>query len=289
MSQLENYYHREPFDIVFEERNISQVRSVQILLSRSGSTRTLEEGRDYTVEETDGGDGMHVFTYRIRRSVFARDGAYDIVLMSSDQTGNSSDTTVQKKEIRFCMDRTAPECLITGISAGGVYMTGELWISLEPRDNEALSVMEVYINGELKGSLREEEIAEVGGMIRWKLEEDPSWQDIQVHTRDRAGNESWSEIIPVFIGRPDGRTPWPGENGSETGALHDVPALPPVITEGRKTEEAPGMVHTGYSVSQEIPGTAKRDHGQSSAALCGVVMAALSSVFCFLQKKIGVL
>lgn len=49
------------------------------------------------------------------------------------------------------------------------------------------------------------------------------------------------------------------------------------------------MVHTGYSVSQEIPGTAKRDHGQSSAALCGVVMAALSSVFCFLQKKIGVL
>ena len=172
-------------------------------------------------------------------------------------------------------------------------MTGELWISLEPMDNAALSYMEVYVNGELKLSAGEQEITGGNGLIRFKLEEDPSWQELQIRTADKAGNETWSEIIPVFIGKREGspvpaRETAPEENTEDRGERTASEAL-----KVSGSREAAPVVHAGYAVTQSAPGaetqTQQEERGKASIPLFAAVMAGLSTILCILQKKIGVM
>ena len=196
---LSQFYHREAFPVVFLETNIDDVGEVQILCRKDGSMRELAEGKDYTVRHSGGSNTWKRYSYTVSQQVFAQEGMYEVILLSTDRAKNSADSQTQEKAVSFAIDRTPPECFITGLEKERIYRAKEVWACLEPRDNGSLKEMKLYLDGQLAYSCDGEEIQRQGGIIKWKAEAKMSWQRLQVYVLDEAGNEFWTEELPCYI------------------------------------------------------------------------------------------
>lgn len=199
---LAQFYHVVPFPVVFLETNLDYVGTARILCLRDGKPEVLTEGKDYTVELTGEGTWKE-YRYTIPQNVFASDGAYEVILTSRDQASNSSDSQAQQKAVRFFIDSTPPECMITGVEADGIYQASQRWICLEARDNSGLETLIIYMDGVRAASYSGEQVSAKGGIIKWRIGAKDAWQRIQVYARDLAGNECWTEELPVYVTEAD--------------------------------------------------------------------------------------
>lgn len=199
---LTQFYHVVPFPVVFLETNLDYVGTARILCLRDGKPEVLTEGKDYTVELTGEGTWKE-YRYTIPQNVFASDGAYEVILTSRDQASNSSDSQAQQKAVRFFIDSTPPECMITGVEADGIYQASQRWLCLEARDNSGLETLMIYMDGVRAASYSGEQVSAKGGIIKWRIGAKDAWQRIQVYARDLAGNECWTEELPVYVTEAD--------------------------------------------------------------------------------------
>lgn len=198
-AQLGKQYHKAAFPITFLETNIDYVGPVKILCKKEGELRELKEGEEYTVTYSGSAKGWKQYQYKIAASVFAQEGSYEVMLVSRDRAENSGDSLTQKKNVEFVIDRTAPKCLIMGMEKGAVYETKQLWITIVPRDNIRLKEMGIFVNGKAAAFYDKQEIDQQNGVIKWQLSSAEDWQRLQVKVTDEAGNQSWTEEIPVYV------------------------------------------------------------------------------------------
>lgn len=202
---LKKYFLSKAVPVVFYETNIDYIGESQIHCRRDGELRSLVKGRDYSVTMQGSRDSWKRYCYTIPAEYFDEEGIYELLLASGDRAKNRSDTGIQKKQVSFVLDRTAPDCVISGIEENGTYQGKSVTVYLTPNDNMGICRMKVYRNSKLllsKGELAKEERT-----IRICLEAEDAWQTLQVFLEDRAGNAYWSREIPVYISERTGKTP----------------------------------------------------------------------------------
>ncbi len=197
--ELEQFYHKTGFPVTFQEINLDYVGSVQILCRREGNLMRLKENQDYVVSYSGAERGWKQYTYTIPAEFFQKEGSYEVMMISRDRAQNSGDSQSQRKTVRFAVDRSAPECQITGLEANQVYQAETMWICLEPRDNLCLKEMAVYQDGRRTSVYSQKEIQEQGGVIKWQVTAKERWQRLEVRVADEAGNQTWTEELPFYI------------------------------------------------------------------------------------------
>ena len=223
-AELQQYYHREPFPVSFLETNIDYVGSVQILCKREGILTELKEKTDYFSSYSGSETGWKQYTYTIPAENFQKEGNYEVMMISRDRAENSGDSQTQKKTVKFTIDRSAPECLVTGLEAYEIYQAERLWVCLEPRDNICLKEMKVYLDGKRAAEYSKTEIQNLGGVVKWQINAREQWQRLQVQVSDEAGNQMWSEEIPFYV--------------TEKTDKRDIPPYEKVEKSARELEEA---------------------------------------------------
>lgn len=201
--QLKKFYHTKPFDVTYLETNLDKVGNARVLLRMGGNLQELRAGSGLEVSESAADMGMSRYSYTIPASSFKKDGTYEVMLLTTDAAGNSSDSSAQRLPVRFAIDTAAPECLVSGIQPEGRYKEKKMTAVIEVRDNQALEKAEVYVDSRKEKSLKEERSQNAGELIKITLSEKEAWQTIQVHASDKAGNEIWTKEIPVYISSED--------------------------------------------------------------------------------------
>lgn len=195
--KLNRYYLAEAVDIVFHETNIDYIGEAQIYCRCNGQLRELRQGRDYCVTLCGNRESWKQYEYTVRSSCFEEEGVYELMLSSCDRAENASDTGIQKKRVAFVLDRTAPSYTVTGVKSRGVFDGKSVTAVFVPHDNIGLSQVRIYHNSELIEQKESESCMEEP--IRLALSPSQEWQTLQFYMRDLAGNELWSEEIPVFV------------------------------------------------------------------------------------------
>ena len=186
---IEKYYHMEGENIVVYETNLDEIRGHSVILSHNGSLKTLEEGTDYKVEKLQGEGSWKRLKYTIFGSCFEEEGLYEVRISTEDAAGNLQDNTTKSLGIKFVVDRTKPVITVSGLEDKGVYNEVSHVFKVACSDDTAFDRCEVYVDGELVEAVREGE---------YEIQQKESWQNVNVVSYDRAGNEA-SVSFRVYV------------------------------------------------------------------------------------------
>lgn len=208
---LKQYYLKAAQPIVFYETNIDYVGESEILCRRDGQLSRLKRGSDYQVVMQGSSSSWKQYQYVIPETYFSEEGIYELMLSSKDKAQNESDTGQQEKRVVFVLDWTAPQCSVTGISAGEIYNAESVTVCMVPYDNFNIADMRIYKDSELLKAQK----ADNQEPIRLQLEAEEQWQTLQVYLCDQSGNEYWSKEIPFYI-RKNGEEVQPYEKVRES-------------------------------------------------------------------------
>lgn len=195
---LSQYYAKAGEDLVIYETNVDSLVKKAVTLGINGTARTLVEGEDYSVIESEA-DGWKVFSYTVYAENFEEEGLYEIRITSTDQAGNVQDNQLKESPICMVIDHTPPEIIITGVEDNGIYTGQKKEALIQLLDNYALEKAEIYLDGEMVMELSREEIESREGYITLELEADNDWQCIQIKVFDAAGNETDSDSMRVLV------------------------------------------------------------------------------------------
>lgn len=201
---IEKYYTNHIEDLTLTETNTDFLKHRKITCSRDGEIYELKEGEDYILEETGDSGKWRVYTYRILKKNFEKDGKYSITIYSEDEAQNSSSNQGKKKQIEFAVDRTAPTMVITGIANGEKYRENSHDATIDVKDNLYLKSLRVEIQeeGVTEPSVyefTEEELENGYGVVTQAVRSAGNWQNVKAVAVDAAGNTSESETFRVLV------------------------------------------------------------------------------------------
>ncbi len=197
---LASYFHTQPFPVVFTETNLDAVPSARVFVRRESSMTELTGAEGLLrVDRSVHADSCR-YTYTVSASAFEQDGRYEVLLLTSDAAGNTSDSLSQNIPVRFAIDRTAPVCRITGIADRERYLVKKLTCVLEAADNLALSSVQVFVDGRLFRTMDEAELERAEGLFKLTFEEKRAWRTLQARAVDSAGNETWTPEYHFLTG-----------------------------------------------------------------------------------------
>ena len=184
-------------DIVFTETNVDSLEreGIKIKLTKNGTPSDLVEGTDYTVEVTGGNGEWSVYTYTIKKALFADDGRYSIAIYSKDAAGNVNENIDETKaaEISFGIDKTNPVIVPIDLESGVQYAVDMKTVSIEIKDNLVLEGVKIYLNG------KEVEYTVNGETYTFDIPKSNSKQDVKIVAVDAAGNEEPVEITEFLV------------------------------------------------------------------------------------------
>lgn len=184
-------------DIVFTETNVDSLEreGIKIKLTKNGTPSDLVEGTDYTVEVTGGNGEWSVYTYTIKKALFADDGRYSIAIYSKDAAGNVNENIDEFKaaEISFGIDKTNPVIVPIDLESGVQYAVDMKTVSIEIKDNLVLEGVKIYLNG------KEVEYTVNGETYTFDIPKSNSKQDVKIVAIDAAGNEEPVEITEFLV------------------------------------------------------------------------------------------
>ncbi len=192
------YYTKEAQNIVITETNVDTLAFKELTCSLNGDLRTLEEGKDFTVNVSGMDAGWKQYTYSVDRKNFESEGTYILTLYSQDQAKNISDNGIKGKKIAFAVDRTSPSVLVSGVEDGGQYKESSREVTLDVEDNIRLERVEVSTNHE-KTSYDASRLAEQDGRIAFTVECANRWQVLSVTAFDAAGNREVSGNLKFLV------------------------------------------------------------------------------------------
>lgn len=184
-------------EIVFTETNVDSLEreGIKIKLTKNGTPSDLVEGTDYTVEVTGGNGEWSVYTYTIKKALFADDGRYSIAIYSKDAAGNVNENIDESKaaEISFGIDKTNPVIVPIDLESGVQYAVDMKTVSIEIKDNLVLESVKIYLNG------KEVEYTVNGETYTFDIPKSNSKQDVKIVAIDAAGNEEPVEITEFLV------------------------------------------------------------------------------------------
>ena len=184
-------------DIVFTETNVDSLEreGIKIKLTKNGIPSDLVEGTDYTVDVAGGNGQWSVYTYTVKKALFADDGRYSIAIYSKDAAGNVNENIDETKnaEISFGIDKTNPVIVPIDLENGVQYAVDMKSVSLEVKDNLVLEDVQIYLNGE------EVEYTASGESYTFDIPKSNRKQDVRIIAVDAAGNEGSVDITGFLV------------------------------------------------------------------------------------------
>lgn len=190
---VEHYYvQRVNDDVVLVEINTDEVKEHSVTLNG----KELTEGVDYTVTEEGGKGEWHKYVYHVNAALFEAEGAYSVVVSSTDMADNATFSDVKGVGVKFVVDRTAPVVTVAGMETDGRYQTERQLVTLIPTDDggalRSLLVVLVDEDGKtvrelvkLEGEEFDKALEENDGKITFTLEEG-LYQNVRVVCDDWA-------------------------------------------------------------------------------------------------------
>ena len=187
-------------DLVIYEINADKLTDYKVTLNG----KELEKNKDYTVKtETTQGNWMK-YSYIINKSVFEKEGEYNVVVSSIDKAGNQTFNDVKGLSVAFVVDRTAPVVTISGMTANGRYQIDRQIVKLTPKDDGgALKAIYAYlVDNEgrrlkellsLSGEELEKALSEGNGDLFFEIGEG-LYQNVQIICEDYAMGEDSTNV-----------------------------------------------------------------------------------------------
>ena len=195
---LDRKFNKEGVVLEIYEENVDSLKNNGITIAHDGTVVTLDKDQ-YTVEDLSKEGERKRYRYTINSDLFKEEGLYEITIDSSDEAGNRQDNKLKETPISFVIDRTPPSAVVTGIENGMSYNEANREVTINVADDNSISGLKVYINGQEAASYTAEDIRNANGKIIFKLPEDTAWQSISAIATDAAGNESEPEDIRVLV------------------------------------------------------------------------------------------
>ncbi len=183
-------------DVIISEVNCCEITSVIITVSCNGTSRTLEEGKDYKIDKSRTSSQWYQNDYIIDPSVFAEDGKYAIIIESKDAADNSISnlSALETKGVEFSVDDIAPTLILMGLEKPQ-YDEETHPFQVMYEDNLNLDRIEVTVTIDGEATTTVYSIDELGfnvvaGEISHILDEADKYQLISIIAYDKAGNAS---------------------------------------------------------------------------------------------------
>lgn len=189
---IDNYYISGDTDFEIYEYNVDGLQEHSVYYSLNGDITQLVKGVDYTVqEEIDRDTEWSKYTYKINSEVFVQEGVYLLSISSKDESGNVTDNKVKGLELEFCVDKTAPSCVVTGIENDYEFeKDATRQITVDVFDNIEFVYLEMFIDNK---SVKRAEAADLdGGKLTYTIPQDGGNHVLQIFCYDAAGNQSSS-------------------------------------------------------------------------------------------------
>ena len=208
--KINNKCIKDEQDVVIMEFNADPIIKDEIIVTAGGSTKTLTEGSEYSVEISGNAETWYKAVYTISKGVFAEEGNYEVMLKSKDNklsttnSNNDIDTTNEKRlpklVVSFVVDKQPPMVSISGIEDNKPYResTKTLTITLQDSnfsDKIGDNKITVTVGGKTY-DVKEDQIkkTESGYVITIDLTGDGNPSDIVVTVTDKAGNVGTAKI-----------------------------------------------------------------------------------------------
>ena len=190
-------YHQKGDEIVLYEINPNNIVKQEVSILSDGKTTTLQANayKFNKLEEQT----WNKYEYKLPASLFEKEGTYEIIVSSEDEAGNKQTNQIKKVDVKFVIDKTNPNAVITGVETGRLYNDSELKLGIELTDNIKLGSAKLYLNDVEVQAYNEETVAKNNGKLAYTLHESDKWQTLKVVTVDAAGNEGTSEEMKVLV------------------------------------------------------------------------------------------
>ena len=142
--------------------------------------------------------GWKQYVYTLPGRLFAGEGAYTVVVSSTDRAENDAYSDIKDAAVRFVVDRTAPRVSISGMEEHGRYQTDQQRVTLIPADDGGeLSSLQVFrVNArekteemllDLSGEALLQALEENDGEVSFNLPQG-LYQDIRIRCEDSAAD-----------------------------------------------------------------------------------------------------
>ena len=201
---VDGYYTSEAPTIGIREINVDTLEFTEITATYNGEIITLEEGKDYQVQQLGSQASWKEYSYTISPSCFTADGLYNITVHSRDAAQNeNSNRTARVEEyampVDFVLDTTAPMVVITGVEADAQYMEDERLITVLAEDNIRLKSLALELDGASVATYDAQQLEENGGKLTYNVLSKNDWQTMTVTVTDMAGNTTRTEEVRFLL------------------------------------------------------------------------------------------
>lgn len=185
-------YIREEKEVGIREINVDNIESRSITVNRDGELASLKENTDFTVKTSGSEAQWKEAHYTIAKENFAKEGNYTVILNTQDEAQNSMNNTSVKKAnknlpIEFAVDKTAPTVVVSGVENDAQYRSAEKTMTVDAKDNLALTKVAINIDG-TETVYEGEELMKDNGVIEAAIASANRWQSIEITAEDAAGN-----------------------------------------------------------------------------------------------------
>ena len=188
------YVQQVTEDLQITEVNADELKSYEVTLNG----KSLKEGTDFTVAAATPEGGWKQYVYTLPGRLFAGEGAYTVVVSSTDRAENDAYSDIKDAAVRFVVDRTAPRVSISGMEEHGRYQTDQQRVTLIPADDGGeLSSLQVFrVNArekteemllDLSGEALLQALEENDGEVSFNLPQG-LYQDIRIRCEDSAAD-----------------------------------------------------------------------------------------------------
>lgn len=188
---VESYYTAASDKFAITEQNVDELKTYSVTYTVDNDIKELEEGTDFTVTKKDNNNGWKEYVYNLSKDSFDKEGIYTISVASEDKADNLSDNKSKGVNMEFCIDNTAPVCVVSGVEDGQRFKKDDVAnIGIEVYDNIKFATMKVELNGqEIK---TESDLQD--GKLSLPVSPTSGEQVLKVSCYDAAGNEKIEEI-----------------------------------------------------------------------------------------------
>lgn len=194
-SAVKSYYAAASDKFAIYEQNVDEVKKSTVSYTIDNEIVNLEEGKDYTVRHSEDKAGWNQYEYILSKDSFSKEGVYTVSVSSEDSVGNISDNKSKGVNMEFCIDNTAPVCIVSGVEDGQkIERDASANIGIEAYDNIMFATMKVELNGEQIKS--EADLQD--GKLSFTVSPTSGEQTLKVTCYDAAGNEKIEEIHFTF-------------------------------------------------------------------------------------------
>lgn len=202
---LAGTYVKKAPDVSVTETNVNKLTMNRVTLFKDNLSTTLKEGVDYSLEQNGDADTFYQYSYRVHGKNFLEDGMYRLSFSSKDSAGNLSDSSsaLERTDISFVVDNTAPIVSFLNLEDGKAYEASEYDVIFSADDNAKLASVTLYLDGETvrewSGSSIDELVSRREDFLYTLKGDSKSARHLRVVCVDAAGNQTEKEVSGFYV------------------------------------------------------------------------------------------